>query len=309
MAEPNFFIIGAQKCGTEALYDALSQHPDIFMSPSKEPFFFALDGCLPTYRIPHAGYRDRLVYDWERYLALFEGAQSERAIGEASAIYLSSYFPEKTAVRIKQRIPHARIIALIRQPAERAWSAFNFYRSRQLEPLTEFQDALTQESQRIEDGECPDIFHFRNGLYYSNLKPYFDVFPREQIRVYRFEDWQTHPGKTLRDIFDFLGVATDVQIDVKRLNVGQGFRLEWLRKLLLAHNLQPTRTAKIMSKLLPAVVCNGILAWNRAPKKPLAPEIKKELTECYREDIQHLQILIRQDLSAWLNDTYMLDIT
>ena len=198
MAEPNFFIIGAQKCGTEALYNALSQHPDIFMSPSKEPFFFALDGCLPNYRIPHAGYRHRLVYDWERYLALFEGAQNEHAIGEASAIYLSSYFPEKTAARIKQRLPHARIIALIRQPAERAWSAFNFYRSRQLEPLADFWKALAQESQRITDGECPDILHFRNGCYCANLKPYFDAFPREQIRVYRFEEWQAHPATVLR---------------------------------------------------------------------------------------------------------------
>ena len=117
MPKPTFLIIGAQKCGTDALYHALKQHPDIAMSPNKEPFFFLMDGRLPDYRLPGPRYTNRLVYDWEAYQQLFAGAEGKRAIGEASAIYLSSYFPEKTAARIRDRIPDAKLIALVRQPA------------------------------------------------------------------------------------------------------------------------------------------------------------------------------------------------
>ena len=89
MPKPTFLIIGAQKCGTDALYHALGQHPDIGMSPNKEPFFFLIDGRLPDYRLPGPRYTNRLVYDWDTYLQLFAGAAGKRAIGEASAIYLS----------------------------------------------------------------------------------------------------------------------------------------------------------------------------------------------------------------------------
>ena len=86
MPKPTFLIIGAQKCGTDALYHALGPHPDIGMSPNKEPFFFLMNGRLPDYRMPGPRYTNRLVYDWDAYLQLIANAEGKRAIGEASAI-------------------------------------------------------------------------------------------------------------------------------------------------------------------------------------------------------------------------------
>ena len=154
MPKPTFLIIGAQKCGTDALYHALQQHPDIGMSPNKEPFFFLMNGRLPDYRLPGPRYTNRLVYDWDAYLQLFAGAAGKRAIGEASAIYLSSYFPEKTAARIRDRIPAAKLIALVRQPAERAYSAYNFYRARDFEPLASFAEALAADGRWLDRQFC-----------------------------------------------------------------------------------------------------------------------------------------------------------
>lgn len=299
MPLPNFFIIGAQKCGTSALYHALGQHPDIFMSPNKEPFFFIMDGKLPDYRLPKPRYTNRLVYDWERYLRLFDGATNQKAIGEASAIYLSSYFPEQTAVRIRERIPGAKLIALLRQPAERAYSAFNFYHARDFEPLASFDAALAAEPARIQANDTPDFRHRMNGFYYANLKPYFETFPKEQIRVYLYEDWNTNPTATLQDIFRFLGIDERVSVEVQRFNVTHRYRSQRLRRLLLG----PNRPGRWLQRHLPAQFYAQLDRWNQVKPPPMPPALWRELTEGYREDILALQQLIGRDLSHWLTES------
>ena len=298
MPMPDFFIIGAQKCGTSALYDALRQHSDIYMGPIKEPFFFIMDGELPGYRLPSRGYTNRLIYDWERYLQLFAGATGQKAIGEASAIYLSSYFPERTAARIRQRIPNARLIAVVRQPADRAYSAFNYYHTRDLEPISDFAQALAAEPARIQANEFPDIRHRLNGYYYANLKPYFEIFPREQIRVYLYEDWNINPTAMLQDIFSFLGVDETTTIEVKRLNVTHRCRSRRLRRFMLSG------VGRWLQKRLPGSrsIFDRLQVWNQLKPQPLSPEIRCALTRSYRKDILGLQTLIGRDLSHWLLD-------
>ena len=295
---PNFFIIGAQKCGTDALYHALRQHPQIFMSPEKEPSFFMMDGCLPSFRSPSAGYTRRLVPDWDRYLQLFADAGTKKAIGEASAIYLSSYYPERTAARIRDRSPHARLIALLRQPADRAYSAYNFYHAREIEPVDTFVGALAAEAGRFE-AECPDIRHFANGCYHANLKPYYDNFPRSQIRVYLQEDWSTDPGRVLHEIFEFLEVDTGFQVKVERRNVTTLYKSKKLRRLFI----NPNRVERWLKRMLPGSWLQGLEAWNELAALPFSPELRRELTDSFRSDIQALQNLIDRDLSHWLGDS------
>ena len=304
MAEPNFFIIGAQKCGTTALHHAMSQHPEIFLSRKKEPFFFAMDGKVPNcWTVSKMNFK-WLVYKWDDYLRLFEGVKNEKAIGEASAIYLSSYYPERTAARIRKRIPHARIIALIRQPSERAYSAFNYYHARNLEPLSDFEMALSCEKERIEQDGIPDIRHFSNGLYYKNLKPYFDFFPRNQIRVYLFEDWLNNSGAVLEDAFHFLGVDETVKVTVQQLNVGHGFRSRLLRKILLRPNLQPSRFGRLLG-LFPGHINDRMTKWNRMALPGLCPHLRQLLNIRYRDDLTKLQTLIERDLSAWISPLFI----
>ncbi len=296
MPQPNFLLIGAQKCGTEALYNALRQHPDIFMSPNKEPFFFVMDGRPPEYRIPSPGYARWLVWEWERYLGLFEGAAGQKAIGEASAIYLSSYFPERTAERIRRRLPGARLIAVLRQPADRAYSAFNYYNARGLEPLGDFTEALAAEPARIRANEIPDLRHRMNGCYFANLKPFFELFPRERIHVILYEDWEARPGAVLRETFRFLCVDENAPVEVKRLNVTRRYRSQRLRHVLQGRS----RFGRWPEALLPAGFRRVLGRWNESGVPPLPLEIRRTLTESYREDILALQELIGRDLSRWL---------
>jgi len=298
MPKPNFLIIGAQKCGTDALYHALKQHPDIAMSPNKEPFFFLMNGRLPDYRLPGPRYTNRLVYDWDAYQQLFAEAEGKRAIGEASAIYLSSYFPEKTAARIRDRIPDAKLIALVRQPAERAYSAYNFYRARDFESLASFAEALAAEPARIQANDTPDFRYRMNGFYDANLKPFYDLFPREQIQVYLFDEWNADPAGTLRSIFRFLDVDENASIGVERRNVTHRYRSQQLHRFLT----RPGRFGKRLHRFLPAVWRSRLDRWNQMQPPPMPPELWRELTEGYREDILNLQARIGRDLSHWLKN-------
>jgi hypothetical protein len=299
---PNFLIIGAQKCGTTALYDALRQHPEIFMSPVKEPFYFVLNGAPPPFTAPSAEYQARLRYTDESYLALFAGAGKARAVGEASALYLSSYQPERTAANIYAFNQEMRLIALIRHPADRAWSAFQYYRARGFEPLKRFSAALAAEATRRNGYDLPDLRYFANGCYYANLKPYYDRFPRQQMRVCLYEEWNQQPQVVLRDIFAFLGVEEDAQIEPQRLNVTPSYRHLWLRRFLD----EPNAARQVLDTILPrrwrARVYGKLRAYNRRPLPALDLEFRRALTERYRSDIEQLQSLINCDLSHWLMD-------
>ena len=141
MRKPNFFVVGAPKAGTTSLYHYLRQHPDIYMSPIKEPRFFSLEArpmnFEPSYQMrairqaeevheylqgPMVGKcPSGIVYEWPDYLRLFAAATTERAVGEASASYLWS---KTAASAIASRIPRARILMVLRSPAERAFSQY-----------------------------------------------------------------------------------------------------------------------------------------------------------------------------------------
>ncbi|MFN8492869.1 MAG: sulfotransferase domain-containing protein [Caldilineaceae bacterium] len=300
MRLPNFLIIGAQKCGTTALYDTLRQHPAIYMSPVKEPFYFILNGAPPPYNVPSQQYTVRLRYTKESYAALFQGVTHQQAIGEASAIYLSSYQPERTAANIYDFNPHMRLIALLRHPADRAYSAFHYYCFRGYEPAKTFQAALDAEATRFDCESLPDVRHFANGCYFANLKPYFDRFPRDQIRVYLYEEWNEEPQRVLRDIYRFLEVDDTAVIEPPRANITPSYRYHGLQRFLDEPNRPRQWLEQILRGRWRARVYASLRRYNRRTLPPLDARTRRELTERYRSDIEQLQTLIRRDLSHWL---------
>ncbi len=157
MAMPNFLIIGAAKAGTTALYSYLKQHPQIYMSPEKEPHFFAFEGEQPNFG-GTAGKQEWLnrtvITDIETYRKQFQKVSREIAIGEASALYL--YIP-KAVERINHYIPDVKLITILRNPIERAYSAFLFQIRDELEPITDFAQALEEEKIRINKNWYPFI--------------------------------------------------------------------------------------------------------------------------------------------------------
>jgi hypothetical protein len=296
---PNFLIIGAAKSGTTSLYHYLRQHPQIYMSPVKEPKFFALAGEKFDYRGPgdQEDMQHHSITNIETYHALFEKAFNQSAIGEASTLYL--YSP-KAAAQIRRYIPEAKLIAILRHPVDRAYSNFLYMVRRGNERLRDFTLALQEEEARIRAGWMPSWHYRQRGFYYTQLKRYFDIFSRDQIKVYLFEDLTTHPTGLMRNIFQFLGVDNTFTP-----NISTKHNISGLPKNEAWHNFfigpNPIKTAfrPFMSAGLRRRVSAKLRNQNLV-KPPLSPETRRQLIDLYRSDILQLQELIRRDLSQWL---------
>ncbi len=287
MTLPNFLILGAQKAGTTSLYQYLGQHPEIFMSPVKEPQFFSLDGG----RLPEHDPRRPLTLS--EYHRLFDGVRREQAIGEASTSYLDS---RRAARRIQRSIPEARLIAVLRDPAERAHSHYVFNRNRQLDDVPTFSRALELEDERLAAGLGPRYQYRKKGFYHAQLTYYFRLFDRRQVRVFLYEDFRDRPLQMVQTIFRFLGVDDGFEPDMAvKYNVS-GLPRNRATAVLL-RKLHPLRC--YLERRLPPRLVSRLGKGLIRPEEQ-TPGLRRMLTELYREDILKLQDLIDRDLSAWL---------
>jgi len=300
MTMPNFLILGAGKSGTTALYRYLDQHPKIYMSPVKETNFFALEGKKVNFHDPGA---EKKINSWsvtdiEGYRALFSRVTNETAIGEASPLYL---YNATTPERIQHYVPDAKLIVVLRNPVERAHSAFTHLVRDSTEPYTDFAQALNEEDRRVEDN-WSWIWHYkRMGFYYEQLTRYFDLFEREQIVVYLYEDLNGNPVNVLQNAFRFLEVDSKFIPDVSvRYNLSGIPKSKTLHSFLM----RPNPIKAPIKALVPAGLRKRIVAdlRNRNLREPpqLSPDMRRQLTEVYREDILKLQDLIQRDLMGWL---------
>lgn len=218
MTLPTFFIIGAAKSGTTSLASYLQQHPDVHVSDPKEPNFFCdpFRNGVPRGPAPERVLVERIynlnVLDERAYRALFEGSEDCRARGEGSVRYL--YF-DGTAERIAERVPDARLIAVLREPVARMYSHYNMNRQHQLEPLG-FVEALEAEPDRIEAGWGWDWHYAAVGRYAPQLRRYIEVFGREALCVVLYDDFVADPLGTFATICRHLGVRDDFVPDMSR---------------------------------------------------------------------------------------------
>lgn len=302
MTMPNFLIIGAAKAGTTALYSYLKQHPQIYMSPEKEPHFFAFEGEKLNFG-GTAGRQEWLnraaITDIETYCKQFQKVSKEIAIGEASALYL--YIP-KAVERIKHYIPDAKLITILRNPVERAYSAFLFQIRDELEPITDFAQALEEEKIRINKNWVPIYYYQHMGFYYTQVKRYFDMFSQEQIKIYLYEDLSSNPMTILQDSFQFLGVDDTFVPNVSLKHNVSGMPKN---KLLNTFLVKRHPIKSILKPFLPEALRKTLIVGlknRRSLDKPplLSIELRRQLIEVYRPDILKLQDIIKRDLSKWL---------
>lgn len=305
MTLPNFLLIGAAISGTSSFYRYLGQHPQIYVSPIKEPCFFAFDeGEKPMFFGPEdQGFFDRNVTtNLTEYQALFKNVTTEAAVGEGSVLYLySPTAPE----RIKKSIPDVRLIAILRNPIDRAYSNYLHLRRDDREPLTSFKEALLAEKARF-DARWEHIWQYTGlGFYYKQLRKYYELFPPENISVQIYDDLCADNTSVLRNVFNFLGVDNSFVSDKsKRYNKGG------IPKVQPIHNFlnKPNSTKSILKQFLPSLLRQRIkslvMRWNLAPStnQELSDEIRSYLKNLYRDDILSLQTLIDRDLSCWLID-------
>lgn len=304
MTMPNFLVIGAAKAGTSALCDYLEQHPDVYMSPAKEPMFFVAE-CQPE--IPYRGPRDREVLlaedsGWvstlDAYHRLFAGATTERAIGEGSTWYL---YDERAPGRIRHHVPDARLIALLRNPVDRAYSAFTMLVMDGRETTTSFSEALDLEDRRVRD--CWEaIWHYRRmGLYHDQLRRYYDLFDRDQILVVLYDDWNARPVEVMRDVLQFLDVDPGFTFDMsERSNVTLIPKNPSYQRMLT----RQSRLKTVAKALLPASfrqrAKEKLVYSTLARPAPMEPDVRRRLVEVFRPDVLELQDLLGRDLGRWL---------
>jgi hypothetical protein len=296
MTLPNFLILGAPKAGTTTLHNVLSQHPEVYMCPVKEAGFFWAYGQEIQWRGPGTEkLRNRLVNDLGAYEKLFEPVTDQKAIGESSVRYLAS--PEAPK-NIKKFIPQARLIVSLRNPAERAFSAFTHNIRDGLEPCTDFGEALEQERKGLRDNWM-FCRYLDRGFYYRSLRTYLEFFDRKQMHVSLLEDLQVDAPGLVRQLFTFLEVDESFIPDASHKHNASGIirnpvlRLLWTRTNRLRMLLRPLLNDRFRHAAFEWVI--------RDLEKPPFPEERRaELIEYYREDILKLQDLLQRDLSRWL---------
>ena len=233
------------------------------MCPIKEPHFFAYEGGVPDFKGPNANqhqfWQTRPV-DIEEYKELFNGATTQKVIGEASTYYICE---PRAAANIKSRVPDAKLVALLRNPTERAYSNFLHCRKNGLEPEHDFRRALDLEQQRTLDG-WGMIWRYREkGNYFEQLQRYLELFNEEQILICLTDDLMNQPHTLMRRILRFLDVDPNDLPDMSK------------------------RRNQAASSLM--------------QQHPLDESTRKQLIADYRDGILKLQELLQRDLSMWLS--------
>jgi hypothetical protein len=300
MPLPNFLVIGAAKSGTSSLWLYLRQHPQIFLPYRKEPHFFSYEGAVPNTQGPR-DYVNQAITEWDAYGRLFAEVDGATAIGEVSPTYLQ--LPH-VAARIKARLPGVKLIAILRDPAERAFSAYMHLRRDGREPLADFMAALSAEPERRAANWEPLWQYVQGGFYHAQLAPYQQHFAPEQLCILLYDDLRSDPVGTMQSIFRFLSVDDTFVPDVQaRTNVSG------LPKNKALHNLymrlfDEGNLVKSLSRLLiPETLrwrATSALRNRNLARTTIPRDARRYLIDHYRNDILQLQALLDRDLSAWL---------
>ena len=288
MTLPNFIMIGVAKAGTTSFFRYLNEHPQIFMCEIKATNYFGYEDAR-DWKWTDEGDPPLLqnfpVRTFEDYKAAFAGATDEIAVGEVSPQYFRC---PNAARRIHDYIPGAKLVLSLRNPADRAFSGF-MMRTRRGEAVGDFQEELT-----------PRSSHVKEGFYYRRLKMYVDLFPRDQIKIYVFEEFKKDAAGTIKDLYGFLGVDSSFAPDTSvRHNPGAVPKFRLLNQLFYNPRLISAAQAVFPEGL--QVKLKQIRDLNlKAMQKPPA-DLRADLLKLYREDILKLEDLLGRDLSIWLN--------
>jgi len=287
--KPDFLIIGAQKAGTTSLYEYLRSHPDVwFPEGVKETHFFTY---WNSQGYESESPRVRVTTEVDEYLELFEDAPPGCVAGEASPSYL--YDPD-APVRIKEFVPNVSLIAILRDPVERAYSNY-LHAARSGRESRSFEEALELEPKRIGEG-APNMIHYREkGFYGRQIARYREHFESDQLLILLSEDLWQHRSSTLRCVLKFLSIDPDISLDASKHHGASGVP----KNSLLRSLYRMTELRRALGAMIPQSV-RSILRNMFLHRPEMDPATAQRLRDEYREDLETLQELTGQDVSHWL---------
>ncbi|MGM0466005.1 MAG: sulfotransferase domain-containing protein [Acidobacteriota bacterium] len=298
---PNLFLVGSGKCGTTTLYDCLKQHPDVFMCSPKEPAYFCKDFHEESDEF-HKKKKFFSFRDKQDYLSLFSSAKTQSVRGEASTLYFLS---QVAAKNIYEFNPEAKIIITIRNPVDLLYSVHGEYVLRFRENINDFAEALAAEKQRRNGENVPKTIPAPSLLFYSDkvkfsshIQRYLDFFDKEQVKVIVYEDFKENNYKVIQDLFKFIGVNPNIDIDLKTYRASRKIKSKLIKNILASPYISQFPKKIIKGKnyyKLRSLFYKEIAEEMSRPQ--LQPKLKKEIMEKCREEVEKTERLIQRNLS------------
>ena len=295
---PNFLIVGAAKSGTSSLHNYLNQHPEVFM-PSynsegmkvKEPRFLIKD--LVKNRL-HNG-----VWNWEEYKSLFDDVIDEKAIGESTVLYL--YYHKEAIKNIKEKLGNdVKIIIMLRNPSDRAYSAFQHV-SRGFKEQNSFEESLEMEDGRLErEGNLTPMVMYKDmGLYHETVKSYQENFSNVHVIIY--DDFRDNTENEMKKTYQFLGISENEDIDyVTRHNVGgKRWKNDKVKHLFMKENPIKSVIKRIIPRRLRKGLRNNLVTASTNKVLLMKDQTRIMLNDFFREDVRKLSDLLNRDLTHW----------
>lgn len=302
VARPTFLVIGAMRAGTTSLYQILRSHPSVFMASVKETNFFAFSEGktdLPLDPQAEATLLANSITSVDKYVALFEGSGSAKVTGEVSPSYL---FSPGAAARIMDCLPEAKIVALLRDPVERAYSAYLRRSGVSTDPGS-FMTAAETEHRKFLSGErLPHYPLIVGSMYAGHLDRFLSAIPASQLWVRIFEDFWSHPDAAFAELQSFLDIQP-FRHGIPRLNRSGVPRYRRIDKVLrsgarvkgLIKTRLPARTVRSLVNLK-----QRIEDWSLSRPETLPAGMRTHLIERYfEEDIQKTERMLGRDLTRW----------
>lgn len=299
---PDFFIIGAPRCGTTALFDYLSHHRSVFMPRMKEPHYFSKD--FPGHR---------QVRDLESYLALFSDAPPSRQIGEASVWYLFSGAAVAEIVKVR---PDAKFIVMLRNPVEVAHSLHATLLIQMNEDISDFEKAWRVQAERAAGRRLPfhttepSLIQYGKVCSFSHqLERLFHLVPKDRILILLYEEFFADPALHYQEVLRFLGLSPHDGIDFRRINSGRipanpkMYRFLSSPPLLLRLLLRPLRHLSRRFNLHLGSFMHKLAQRAFRPRDGktdrMSKAFEKELYEFFAEDVARLERLLGRNLDIW----------
>lgn len=286
---PNFFIVGAPKAGTTSLYYYLKRHPEVFMSSIKEPNYFSYDETIKQ----NLYHKEKGVGTLEEYLELFASANGRhKAVGEASVSYL--FYPS-VAAKIKEMVPDAKIIMSLRNPVDRAFS--HYYMEHKLGYVNVPLEDIVNKKSKHKYAHLWYQQYVELGLYYEQVKRYLDIFGKDNVRIFIYDELSENMEGMILNVFDYLGIDRSYIPELEgKYNTYSTPRNTFFHAIYAQKNLR-SLARKIIPDDKVELIKNLFLTRRKKPDKH--DETVDLMHEIYKPDIIQLEKLLNKDLSRW----------